>query len=98
MELFITNTDQHLNVHSQSDCRGEVCPIHAPLDHHMLDWPMHWRSDRKIFERACPHGIGHPDPSDMATKSFLTADDGWDVHGCDGCCRPHEVTLEDLLP
>lgn len=45
----------------------------------MVLWPQHWRGDRHLMERICPHGVGHPDPDDINP-------DG--VHGCDGCCRP----------
>ena len=45
----------------------------------MRDWPQHFRDDRGIMERICPHGVGHPDPDDYL------AGDG--MHGCDGCCR-----------
>jgi hypothetical protein len=51
----------------------------------MKTWPLHWRYDRGILERICPHGVGHPDPDDKASAS-----DG--IHGCDGCCAPR-VTL-----
>lgn len=79
------------NVHLPDRCYGRPCVIHNPSDHHMRDWPLHWRDDRGICERICPcphgpgahddgshcgHGIGHPDPDQLG--------DG--VHGCDGCC------------
>ncbi len=65
-------------VHLPEKCAGRACVVHAPSEHHMRDWPLTWRGDRGIMERACPHGIGHPDPDDI----------GDDVHGCDGCCYP----------
>jgi len=50
----------------------------------MRSFPQHWRSDRAIMERICPHGIGHPDPDEYK----LNGKSGWAeaVHGCDGCC------------
>lgn len=75
-EEYITGTGQKLNVHDKSDCSGK-CPIHNPSDHHMVEWPTHWRDDVGFMERICPCGIGHPDPDDK------TADG---VHGCCGCC------------
>lgn len=44
------------------------------------------------MERICPHGIGHPDPDDIAFKrnrprfgeDMAKADS---IHGCDGCCQ-----------
>ena len=65
------------NLHMPWDCRSP-CTIHAPSFHHMRNWPLLWRGDRRIFERTCPHGIGHPDPD---TPSIIDT-----VHGCDGCC------------
>jgi hypothetical protein len=55
--------------------------------HHMRDWPLIWRNDRGIFERKCPHGIGHPDP-DQGGPNFSA------VHGCDGCCSPDIIKGE----
>lgn len=69
--------------HDKATCHeSDPCPIHHPTDHHMRDWPQHWRGDRQIMERICPHGIGHPDPDDLAIRTG--EDDG--THGCDGCC------------
>lgn len=84
------------NVHEEIECMGRTCIIHSPTDHHMRSWPLHWRDDRKIFERICEHGIGHPDPDQF---------DYWDsiggieegVHGCDSCCvpAPYEVRVQN---
>lgn len=73
-----------VNVHAPEQCTGEYCCIHNPSPHHMTEWPQHWRGDRSIMERACPHGIGHPDPDDI---NIVTGHDTG-VHGCDGCCTP----------
>lgn len=83
-----------VNVHDEIECMGRTCIIHSPTNHHMRSWPLHWRSDRGIFERICEHGIGHPDPDQY---------DYWDaigrteegVHGCDSCCvpAPYRVTV-----
>lgn len=67
------------NVHQKHDCRGPPCPIHHLTDHHMRSFPQHFRQDRRIMERICPHGVGHPDPDDQTTDR---------IHGCDGCCQP----------
>ena len=61
---------------------GEVCTLHNRTKHGMRSFPQLWRADRKIMERLCPHGIGHPDPDEY--KIIVGIDDG--VHGCDGCC------------
>ena len=82
-EKFITGTEQNLfNVHSEDLCKGSYCCIHNPSDHKMKDFPLHWRSDRKIMERICEHGTGHPDPDDI--RIVNGDDDG--IHGCCGCC------------
>jgi hypothetical protein len=77
-------------VHSRLKCAGRPCVVHNPSDHHMRDLPLHWRDDRRMFERICRHGIGHPDPDALAFQlSLPTGDDGWGVHGCCGiCCTP----------
>ncbi|AXH70396.1 hypothetical protein HOT75_gp008 [Gordonia phage Daredevil] len=81
---------QLVRVHDQRQCAGQACVIHNPLDHHMRDWTLHWRDDRKIFERICPsHGCGHPDPSQF--DYWESAGRTWEaVHGCCGCCQSTE--------
>ena len=77
------------NVHDRADCTG-ACPIHSPSDHHMRDWPLHWRQDRRLMERICPHGVGHPDPDHLAFTERLHGVKAARLegdHGCDGCCR-----------
>lgn len=71
--------------HRRRDCLGSPCPIHERTDHRMRGWPQHWRADRALMERLCPHGVGHPDPDQRRL-----ADGG--VHGCDGCCRTEGET------
>ena len=83
MEQYVTGTGQKMWVHAEEDCVGRCC-IHNPSDHHMVDWPTNWRDDRKMMERICEHGVGHPDPDDLA----FSGRDG--VHGCDLCCFPKE--------
>ena len=75
-----------VNAHDMALCAGRPCCVHAPSDHHMMLWDQHYRLDRQMMERICPHGVGHPDPDDI---SFDT------VHGCDGCCNP-PLTDEEL--
>ncbi len=91
MEKYTTGTGQKIKVHDRSACAGEFCPIHNPSNHHMKNWPTHWRDDRRIMERICEHGIGHPDPDDIAFKKRIALKSGkkdYDqgIHGCDGCC------------
>lgn len=89
MEEYITGTGQRVLVHDSSKCEGANCVIHNPSDHHMKDWPTHWRDDRKLMERLCEHGTGHPDPDDLAFKASIGIDASTEaVHGCCGCCAP----------
>ena len=89
MEEYTTGTGQRLRVHSAERCKGESCVIHNPSAHAMRGFPTHWRADRALMERICPHGIGHPDPDDLAHyKSLRPEDKYYAVHGCDGCCAP----------
>lgn len=91
MEEYITGVGQKVLVHDKEDCKGEHCCIHNPSDHHMKDWPTLWRDDRCLMERICPHGVGHPDPDDIAFKELILGKERAKieaVHGCDGCCFP----------
>lgn len=78
-------TDREMLVHSAALCIADTCVIHKPTDHLMRSYRLHWRDDRGIFERLCPHGTGHPDP-DQYEFWRLTNQEWQSVHGCDGCC------------
>lgn len=69
-------------VHLPSECEGRGCVIHHPSDHHMVSFRRHWRQDRGIFERICPHGVGHDDPDDLAYRRSV----GREASGIHGCC------------
>ena len=89
MEKYVTGTGQEVWVHMWDQCHGEPCVIHNPSKHCMSDFPTHWRQDRHLMERICPHGIGHPDPDDLAFKYKIGGALVYrseSVHGCDGCC------------
>lgn len=91
MEKYTTGTGQKILVHNKEDCKGEYCCIHNPSDHHMKDWPLHWRDDRGLMERICPCGIGHPDPDDLAFKKRMGVNIKIEsIHGCCGCCQISE--------
>ncbi len=80
-ELYITGTNQNIIVHDEEDCSGK-CAIHNPSDHILKEARTHWRDDRALMERICEHGIGHPDPDDLAYHQ-----NQWrGIHSCDGCC------------
>ena len=74
-----------LITHSIRQCAQAPCVLHSPTDHPMRTWPMVWRPDRDLFERGCPHGIGHPDP-DSVTWLASQGDTSAGLHGCDSCC------------
>lgn len=75
------------DVHDPALCQFRACVIHNPTEHHMREWPLHWRDDRGIFERICAHGVGHPDPDQLEFWQHLGLE-SVDVHGCDYCCVP----------
>jgi hypothetical protein len=72
-------------VHPPEACAGRGCVIHNPSAHRLADAPLNWRADRRIMERLCEHGIGHPDPDDAAFRASQGDEDT--MHGCDGCCQ-----------
>lgn len=80
-------------VHPASACVDDpTCCIHNPSQHPLRHRPLNWRADRGLMERICEHGIGHPDPDDLAHKRRIMtpaqfAAGAWDVHGCDLCCK-----------
>lgn len=72
--------------HPPEACSGRPCVVHSPSNHHMREWPTVYRADKGMTERTCRHGVGHPDPDDLAYH--LAALRPWmGVHGCDGCCH-----------
>lgn len=76
-----------LRVHSGAVCYGEFCSIHNPSMHPLREAPLNWRSDTRVMERICEHGVGHPDPDD-ANYRMATQGKRYEgtIHGCDGCC------------
>lgn len=85
---FATGGTVLTNVHAATACAGRACALHAPSDHPMAGWPLNWRSDRRLMERVCSHGVGHPDPDDVAYRVSRGEPATVAVHGCDGCCAP----------
>jgi hypothetical protein len=80
-----------LKVHRKENCKGRHCVIHNPSDHPLKDAPLNWRGDRALMERICEHGVGHPDPDDIAYKVMLDPINGpyESIHGCcaERCCH-----------
>lgn len=104
MEKFITGTGQTLSVHSVEDCvglkNGEGCPIHCPSDHHMKNYPLHWRDDLGIFERICKCGIGHPDIDSLNYIKNIDPKKAeiLNIHGCCGHCIPPKIlSYQELI-
>lgn len=104
---YVTGTGQKLwRVHLKQDCQHRICDIHNPPQGlPESDWPTHWRADRGLMERICPHGIGHPTKAHMEFLKEMDAVRGtenarWEgVHGCDGCCFvPPAEDLEEEEP
>ena len=88
------------NIHDWKQCAGRNCVIHNPSSHVMSEFLLCWRQAGPLdfkpshFERICPHGVGHPDPDDLAYFKSIGMD-FMGVHGCDGCCleEPGSATL-----
>src|SRR3990167_11214773 len=75
-----------LRTHPPEACAGRACCIHNPSAHPMRDWPMHWRADRYLMERICPHGVGHPDPDHIAHIARTLGVAVAAVEAVHGCC------------
>jgi len=89
MGKFLTAAGQRLHIHNKAVCTPP-CPFHVPSNHKMRSWPMLWRDDRRLLERICKHGVGHPDPDQLTyTRQTAVAKhaDMMSIHGCDGCCE-----------
>ena len=88
-----------LQTHDAVVCRNRdvPCVIHHPSDHHMRGWRLHWRDDIQLMERVCPHGIGHPDPDQLAWEQSIGYSTGR-VHGCDTCCHLPGCTCIGCVP
>ena len=89
--VYLEHTEKRIWAHPPEKCEGEACSLHARSEHSMRAFPQHWRGDRALMERICPHGVGHPDPDHIAHVRRTRGDavaDAEAVHGCDGCCAP----------
>lgn len=88
-DLIALYSGDILTTHGPSQCAPHHCCIHNPSQHRLNDRPLYWRSDRALMERVCEHGVGHPDPDDIAHCRRTIGDEfayTRAVHGCDGCC------------
>lgn len=110
MEIFVDSNGHEVHVHSEGNCAGQHCSIHNPSSHPLTNAPLNWRDDRKMMERICAHGVGHPDPDDVSYNVMVLGknEEVYSTHGCDGCCaaptasdsksKQHIVKESDLLP
>lgn len=85
-ETFEFHEGTLVGVHPAGQCAGEWCVIHNPLPTYPRD-RLHWRSDRKIFEVICKHGVGHIAP-EQVEYLIQTRGEGALTHGCcwERCC------------
>jgi len=83
----LEHTKIQIGAHHPRKCFGKVCALHNRSQHAMRGFRQHWRGDRRIIERVCPHEVGHPDPDDLRINCGIDAG----VHGCDGCCRREDA-------
>lgn len=95
----LEHRDITLRCHGPEECSGRPCPLHNRSDHAMRSFRQHWRDDRGLMERICPHGIGHPDPDtwdyyvEHHGERYASAEF---IHGCDGCCRGTRTAVVPL--
>jgi len=90
-KLILHDGTRIRNVHELSQCRGRVCVVHNPTEHHMRAWPVEWNDYDAFFDRECPHGYLHPDPDQ---RDYWAIIDRQVTHRCDGCCLPPQVLEE----
>lgn len=97
---FIDGTSL-IRVHPFIKCVGRNCTIHNPSEHPLSGAPLNWRDDKGIFERMCPHDVGHDDPDDVEyrkTQEPIEEFRGYiGVHGCDGCCSGTFDEVNDVV-
>jgi hypothetical protein len=97
-ELTIVSNGLLKGVHSPEVCVNQPwgCWVHAPKPHALAAAPICWRGDTGTAERVCRHGVGHPDPQDVA---YWWKVHGRDVagHGCDGCCGEDPAWYAEVM-
>lgn len=92
-DLYTDSTGREVRTHHKDKCAGQNCSIHNPSAHPLKNAPTVWRDDLKMMERICTHGVGHPDPDDVAYNVGILGKDEnvYASHGCDGCCTNSKV-------
>lgn len=91
MEQHLLETGQVIQTHTRGECIGHWCAIHQPMPGPWATWPRFWREDRRILERICPCGIGHP-VAEMYTWATATGHGETLAHTC---CFIHPCTPID---
>ena len=91
MEQVLLELGQVIQCHEVSDCLGRWCCIHKPMPGPWQSWPRYWRDSKKIMERICPCGIGHP----VAEMYEYTVAQGKGYILTHTCCRIHPCTPLD---
>jgi hypothetical protein len=91
VEVQLEHSPVILVAHPFTKCDGTVCALHNRTDHAMRSFPQHWRYDRGLIERICPHGVGHPDPDQrgyLVQRYGERRADAEFIHGCcwERCC------------
>ena len=85
-------------VHARAVCAPYRCWLHAPSPHRLSRAPVVIRTDWWfLVERICPHGLGHPDPDDIAYH-HRSGRVGIESHSCDGCCSSEAGLDLTMLP
>lgn len=101
-DLIATHNQGIWKTHGVDACRGTVCVVHAPSEHHMRDWPLGFSAATTSYgqvllgTRTCEHGVVHPDPDSLAYLRDVTHQLSPAVFGhtgCDGCCVPPPTPL-----
>lgn len=91
MEQHLLETGQVVQTHVSTECFGNWCCIHRPMPGPWTWWPRYWREDKRIMERICPCGIGHP-VAEMYDWAVGTGQAELLVHTC---CLIHPCTPLD---
>jgi hypothetical protein len=92
VDVIALHDGRVMQVHPVRECIPP-CPVHEPSVHPLAGAPLNWREDRRLWERICRHGTGHPDPDDLGYKRLTMLPQvyrmaAYESHGCDGCCEP----------
>jgi hypothetical protein len=76
-------------IHDPAHCKGERCIWHNPTPQHSMSHLPFILRDSGLVERACPCGVGHPDPDSVDFMLRTTGEEHWGVHGCcrESCCQ-----------